>query len=269
MAWLVDRDPESYLYEHSYLLEKRLKVKHADRLSKLVIPFTWVQSGNAVFPTFNLQFRIEYEATVGIIQRFGQQWLARDYLETLQKPRDSARDSASWGRSEYHFTCFIMLTKSNLDFIAHLINQSLNLGCQGSRVDLARAKFRSDIARESSELGETINRQGSWIVEVSKFRREIEHRKTVPLTTVNPDELAAVNRGKNFLLTQEPVLRFPTVPLSFTDSITLTIKNTQKTRPSYRTRPVLPYCDLSLKKTREIVETTFKVAADRLEARKR
>lgn len=252
--------PEQYLYEGTYQQAKGIKVPHAEALSKCFVLAGLGQSGIAYVNTR------EYEYATGIMRRFRQLWLARDSLEELERhnPRMDTKEGYEWSqlkmvRAEYHFDCFIIFTKSSFDFTAHLINRILKLGYEGKYVDLARRQFRAKISQECPTLGVTIERYSPWIIEVTKYRKAIEHEKAISPSYFNPDELRRTNYGLYRPTHNKPVLRFPEKPITFWESLF------QGKKRTYRTRPVLPYCDSSIRKTREIVEKTFGIACEVLE----
>jgi hypothetical protein len=221
---------ELLLYRGSYLLDRGIRVKHTDSLSKVLIA--------SDKPLPNMNFHSEYDLVAGIIQRLGHQHLARDYVDTEQGTQ----------RVGYHLACFIMFTKSNFDFIAHLINRVLELDYHSKNVDLSHSDFRNDVLEENHELGSTINHYSSWINEVTDFRTAIEHNKVVPVLFVGPMPPKPGDR-----------LYFPKTPLSYTELITLFEK---KQKPELK--ETIAFCDTSLENTLEIVEKTFGVTSAKL-----
>jgi len=237
-------------------------VRHAEELSKCFLLTGLGQSGITYANTRASEYAI------GIMRRFGHQFLARDSLEELEhlQPNPGTKEGFDHHflkpiRCEYHFDSFIIFTKSNFDFIAHLINEVLQLASQGRNVDLAREEFRAKISKACPVLGATIDYYDSWIKEITKYRTAIEHQKVLPLGYFNLDELHRTHFGMYRPNLTKSVLRFPEPPMTFWESLS-------KGKRRYKTRPVLPYCDSSLRKTQEIVEKTFQVACEILQKSK-
>ena len=114
-------------------------------------------------------------------------------------------------KAQYHFDSFIIFTKSNLDFIAHLLNGVLELGHRSKSVDLAHADFRNDISTKAPKVGTTLNNRSSWINQITEFRTAIEHQKIVPVICFIPGHPIG---GE---------LRFPLNPLSFTERMRVNV----------------------------------------------
>jgi hypothetical protein len=221
---------ERVFYDRSYLKEKGIKLAHTDKLSKILVKF---DGAGLLEPSDENLFEI----VLGIIQKIGHQHLSYDSIVPM-KYKD-------YRAMEYHFNYFITNTKSIFDFIGHLLNSILQLGVEaGPKIDLSNPKFTDRIFGENERIGSIIRESQEWIIQVTKLRKALEHRKLVPILFIRDGEV-----------TSFPC--FPTTPLSFTEFL----NEIKKGKGVPHTEQVINFCNESMRRTRTVVEESFALAA--------
>jgi hypothetical protein len=230
------------LYYRSYLYVKQVKLKHTTELAQMLLDSTNEQ----ILIRHGLSY--EFELISGLILKLGHMHFAYDAIVALHF---RGTKHADYRGVQYHLDYFFIITKSILDFVAHLANRVLDLGYRGKNVDLSRADFRNEVLKESSSLGTLLNSNQSWIDQITKFRTTIEHNKIVPVLRVGDVPPTGPSN-----------LQFPTEPLSFSELLLL---GSRKKKPQFK--EAIGFCKESLQTTQEIVEEVFGTTLSYLKGR--
>jgi hypothetical protein len=220
---------ERMLYERSYLKDKGIKLAHTDKLSKILVKYDG--AGLLESPYESL-----FDLVLGIIQKVGHQHLSFDSIIPMKYE--------NYRHMEYHFNYFIMNTKSIFDLIGHLLNTILELRVDvGPRIDLSNPNFTDRIFDKNQKIGRIIRESQEWIIEITKLRKALEHRKVVPILFIHQGKLTSVPH-------------FPVTPLSFTEFV----NETKQGGGIPHTQEVVGFCGKSIRLTKTIAEETFALA---------